>query len=1414
MGSKSATIGKYLIFLFFLILETSIQAQSQLSIENITSRDGLSQNTVTSMAEDHRGFLWFGTLNGLNRFDGTRFHVLQQEYGEELSLSDNRIRTLFYDPDGYIWAITNTNHFNCYNIHLQRFEKFEGNQTSYGSFLQASNGNIWLWDHHNGCLLIQKEDGQIVTTTFATELNNIQVYFLTEGADQSVYIATNNALFRYHHGTLKRIVQEGIMGMLEDNENLYLFTRNAELKIIRKTTNQLKNTEELPEYLRTAEVLKTEKLKENHYLLAKASGLFLFNTEQNATFSSAARLFDGEEIRDARFLKDNKGQLWLYNNSGKIWQYQEAKEKFICHNLIPPEIMATIDLERYSIWHDSKDIIWISTYGNGLFALDQQSGEISHLKHHPDRYNQIPTNYLLSVSEDQSGEIWAGTEHGGLIKISRKQSVSETFIPGNDETERNKIVRLVFQDQQNRIWIGTKKGLLYVYSSDLKTLLWEYTFNRGLPYTAYEDPEGNIWIGTKGQGLLVIDPDFSVLYQSGPDSEQDKNIYDILRDQNGRMWIGTYGKGILLAAFKNNRVQYQNFSEINQQQSRVRSLVQDRKGRIWVGGNNGLFTFLPDSLLNNPKAFHNFHYSRRNPLSLANNEVKAILEDRSGQLWIGTSGGGINKVLEGNPIYQTRFEHYNINHGLVNNIVQDIRQDMEGNLWISTESGLSKFNTANQTFENIKLSDSWEGDLLSESASCRLHNGTLLFGSHSGLHRINPGREEKHKNLPPVYLTSLDINGEMVLPGRPKSPLSQALYNTQTLELSHQQRNINIHFTLPDYLNPEANTYTFILEGFEEQWNHLTRHSFASYRNLPPGDYTFRVKAKNSQGIWSDSEARLPIRVNGPWWQSTLAFLIYSVVIALLIYAVNTAIRRMDRLSAEIKIEKDLTAYKLQFFTNISHEFRTPLTIIKGTIENVRQSQDPAFISREVGFLEKSSERLLRMIDQLLEFRKLQSNIPVVRPTPLELVSHIKNISSHFDSQANRKKIKLTLSSSHTHYAGLIDEGILEKTLHNLLSNALKFTPQNGAVNVSLHIDEALGQMTLRVDDSGPGIATALLPELFHRFKRFDSDMPGTGIGLNLIHELLKAHNGSIHYEDSPIGGAGFVVKVPVNPCAADSTQALRPIAPETDTFAPVATPGAQKTNKQILIIEDDPEIAEYLQHHLSRQFRVRTAPNGKKGLQLSEKTQPDLILCDIMMPEMNGYEVTKHLKSGMATCHIPIILLTAYTAEEFQFKGFDAGADAYITKPFSLDLLKLRITKLLEQREVIKQKYASTPDLSTLPENANDKDAQFLQSIHAFIDAHISDPQLSVERIMETTKMGRTLFYHKVKGLTGFSPNDLIKTIRLKKAAELLQNEDLNVSETALAVGMEDPYYFSKCFKKQFGQTPSEFIKKQTTAC
>lgn len=1405
-----------LILMCLLQLGSShLKAQFSFNIDNLTNREGLSQNTVTAISIDKRGFLWIGTLNGLNQYDGTQFNVLQQEYGEELSLSDNRIRTLFHDRDGFLWAVTNTNHFNCYNIDRQSFEKFDGNTTSYGSFLQTTNGDLWLWDTHNGCLLIQKEKGRLQTKSFANELNNVEINFLIEGAGQTIYLSTHQALYRYRKGNMERVIQKSLAAMIEEAGHLYLFTRKGEIIDYHKANAETRIfPASLPENS-FDETFRTADLGQGKHLIASRNGLFIFHPDSKAHLKTADHLFDGETLQNAKFLRDNKGTLWLYNNTGILWQQQTNQDRFLKHTLIPPEILSTIDLERFTILHDSRNIKWISTYGNGLFALDQENKTMVHLRNQKEGGQQLPSNYLLSLAEDKTGNIWVGTEHGGLAKITHKKSNAETFVPGDPTSERNRIVRLVFEDSKNRIWLGTKSGQIYVYSNDLKTLLWQHNFRRGLPYTMEEDAQGNFWIGTKGQGLLIMDKDFVSIYQSDHDVGSERNIYDLLHDKDKRIWIGTYGNGLYLAHLEQGNLHLHGFPELNQQQSRIRTLLEDEQGRIWVGGNDGLLTFSPDSLLQNPKAFRSYKYNRRDPHSLANNEIKTIFMDHRHQIWLGSSGGGIMKVLKGKNKDDFNFHHYNINHGLINNIVQDITEDHLGQLWISTETGLSKFDPNNQTFENIKLSDSWEGDLLSESASRIRSDGTLLFGSHLGLHLLHPEEPVDKPGIPPVYLTQIEINGQAALPGRQGSPLNQSLYNTSTINLNHIQRNINLHFALPDYLNPEANTYTYILEGYEQQWNPLTRHSYASYRNLPPGAYTFRVRAKNSLGTWSNSEARLQIQVKAPWWRSSPAIIAYSLLAAILIFGINTTIRRMDKLATAIRMEKELTAYKLQFFTNISHEFRTPLTIIQGVVHNLRKQPDLKQIREEVGFLERSTDRLMRLVEQLLEFRKLQNNRPQINPRPLHLSEFTQAICSAFEHQAKQRNIHIQLISPPQQHAVLLDEGVLDKTLHNLLSNALKFTPEDGNIEVQLRFEEPKRQIELQVHDSGPGLNADQQKELFQRFKRFHHEMPGAGIGLNLCMELITAHEGSISYRPSHLGGACFQVHLPWVLASLPESETTKS---ESSDWPNIIQPHRViehkgNTDKHILIIEDDQEIANYLQQHLSHYFQTTHAPDGKKGLSLCNEVQPDLVLCDVMMPVMNGFEVTHQLKNHRSTCHLPIILLTAYTAEEYQFKGFEAGADAYISKPFSPDMLLLRINNLLEQREAIRLKYSRTPDLKTLPEQTTNKDAQFLNAIHQLIEARLGDSSLTVEVIMETTKMSRTLFYNKIKSLTGYSPNDLIKNLRMKKAAEILREGELNVSETALAVGIEDPYYFSKCFKKQFGLPPSSFIRQSTSS-
>lgn len=1421
--------GKFCVL--FIVLCFSIHGSGEIffSIQNITSREGLPQNTISSIIQDSQGFLWFGTLNGLSRYDGTEFFVFLPEFGSRMSLSDSRIKSIREDRDGYLWIQTNNNNINCYNPKLERFVDFHPTSRNHENIFVASNGDVWLWGNNSGCLVVTHNSAGIRTRFFDIDhLGGESVLFVREGPGQSIWIGTHSQLFRYKEQELMAITRSELLTVEGAGEKLCLFTPGNKVILMDVKSGVFLDTLFIDVKEKALFVNKIVRISPDTILILANKGAYILNTE-SFVISSARHLFGGENLVNADFLRDNKSDVWLFNMSGNIWQYDKIKQVFNKIELIPPAILSHIDLERYAVYHDGRDVIWITTYGNGLFALNQASGKIIHLKHTKGQSGGLRTNFLLTVSGDSSGEIWVGTEYAGLSKISPVIPRARLFFPGKsaDSKASNAIVRLIHQDSDSNLWIGTKSGDLYVYNRDFSSLLWQYSIKGGLPYALAEDTLGNIWVGTKGKGLFIFDRSYNQLWPTPDIAEGYKSsissIYAVCRDFEGRIWLGTFGRGIVLAEYRSGRVTYRQFPELEKVQSKVRTILQDETGYIWIGGNSGLTVFHPDEIISDGKRFFSFGYNSQDSQSISNNEVKTIFKDSRGTLWLGTSGGGLNQVVKGSTPENTKFRHFTTENGLLNNIIQGINEDEDRNLWISTESGISKFNMNALTFENFSMSDSWEGNLFCESSSFKRDNGDILFGSHNGLYIIEPDETDQNQVCPPVCLTAFEINGQKVLPSDSGSPLKCSISVTKEITLNYSQNSFSIHYAIPDYVHPEANSYTYILEGFENNWNSVTRHNVATYRNLGPGIYTFKVKGKNSLGVWHPYETTLKINVKSPVWLTRLAFVFYAVFLTAIILIITTTIRKIDHLNNLVKIEQRLTEYKLHFFTNISHEFRTPLTIIRGTIDNLRSQKNVSpHVKQQIGFLEKSSIRLLRLVDQLLEFRKLQNDKIQISPEHIEIVSFLRGLLKAFEEPAQRKKIQFSFNTSQSSLEVLLDRNVIDKAVFNLLSNAFKFTPEGGTVTVKLEVFSERQMLEISVEDNGAGVPKDRQHLLFTRFKQLQASVPGTGIGLNLAYELVRAHHGIISYRDAAGGGACFTITIPLavniqQPIIDSVPDVLFPqekgaleLESEMSNWT-VKQKVEECKKKRILIIEDDPEISDYLVIQLGESFLIDTAQNGAKGLEMGMEIQPNLIICDVMMPGLNGFEVTQRLKSEFSTCHIPIILLTAYVSERHQITGFEVGADAYITKPFSFRHLYIRIIKLLEQRETLQQKYAKTPGLVDLPEFSVDRDKEFLNSVHLVIEKNMDDPTFSVETIVESTRMGRTAFYQKIKGLTGASPNELIKIIRLKKAAELLVTTDMNIAETAYKVGLSNPFYFSKCFKSTFGLTPSEFRKSHS---
>lgn len=1405
----------------------SLLAIEGVRFESITNKDGLSHNTVRSIMQDSRGFMWIGTINGLNRYDGHKFILMEPEFGIR-SLSENNLRYTVEDEHGNIWIQTTSRMVDCYHTHTESFIGYT-NQEEAGNYKYIEimpQKDIWMWGKENGACHIRYVNDNLESILY--DINNIgtnEVAFVLEDLQGIVWMGTDKGLWKMTNQSPLFYQIDGKIynyhSAIEQHSHIYFFTTNDLILVFDKEKQVFLPSVSLSDWKDTG-ITHTFALDEELILITgKKSTLALHTATGRVTDSRF--LFSGEVPKHSHIIVDNQKNCWIYNKSGNIWRYLKEKKRFERYQLIPSDILSIIDLERYSIYEDSRGIIWITTFGNGLFVIEED-GKVTHFTA---ENSGLRTNYLLTITEDRMGDIWIGTEYTGIVKVSLTKYNNRVLLANSTKADGlGKTIRSIYENKKNgNLWIGTKGGDVYFYDKELKEK-GKLLLHKGLPYCMTADTHGNTWIGTKGNGILVVPqekeiPVYQDLYSFQFPDDNDSganNIYSILCDSRGRMWVGTFGSGLYLCELRNKKIDATPVPGISSKQKQIRCMIEDQEGFIWAGGENGIIVFHPDSLLTDNDRFKQLCFDKNNPYSLNNNIVKALFEDSRNQVWAGTSGGGLNLAKPNDSTGKIDFQHYTSEEGVINNVIQAILEDNNQNLWISTENGISKFDLNNLFFENYNFPDTWESDLFCESSALKRSDGKLLFGSHNGMYIFNPSSFESRQVKQSVTLTGLSINGIPILPDAPDSPLTQSITETRSIQLKSNQNSFSIEFSSLNFQSSHSNRYTYILENYDKRWNPVTQYNVATYKNLPAGKYVFKVKNHHNQHEQSQTETQLVITVVPPFWKSSNAFFLYAILLIIIILTSIKLIIKMNKLHNEVEVEKQLTEFRLRFFTNISHEFRTPLTIIKGSIESMNSmSALPTALKKNIRTLDKSSDKLMRLIDQLLEFRKMQNNKMDLRLEQTEMVSFIKGIYEIFSETAERRGIHFTFSSNEALRTMLADRGKIEKIVFNLLSNAFKHTPEKGEITVELLFDEPQQLFTLKVSDSGMGIAPNQRNQLFVRFKQINYSSSGIGIGLNLTSELTTTHKGSITYSDSEWGGACFTVIIPMNADIYDESDLIKENTPEkvmlvketaTEESYENIVPDAHLSTQEykILLIEDDEEIRLFLEEQLKAFFTVLTASNGLMGWETATREQPNLIVCDVMMPEMNGFEVTRKLKSDIESCHIPIILLTAHSSTEHQLEGIQAGADSYIIKPFSTQYLISRIIKLIEQREKLQHKFAHEPGMIQTTICTSNRDKEFINKLHTIIEKNMDNPNFSMDDFAQAAHMGRTIFYKKIKGITNFSPNEYLRIVRLKHAAEILRSTDLNVSEIAYKVGFNDPDYFSKCFKDQFGMRPTKF--------
>lgn len=771
-----------------------------------------------------------------------------------------------------------------------------------------------------------------------------------------------------------------------------------------------------------------------------------------------------------------------------------------------------------------------------------------------------------------------------------------------------------------------------------------------------------------------------------------------------------------------------------------------------------------------------------------------MLVDRQGRLWLTVLGEGLGCMQDGN------FRILDASQGLINNMVQSVVETEDGNLWVSTQQGVSCWKAKDNSFDNYLFSRVMMGNVYNENSAVCLDDGRVLLGGNYGLTIINPSRISHVKGQTSVVFTSHPYSDEMTL--------------------SYEERSPKINFSTLDYSDVNNVKYTYWLEGYDSSWSVPSPTPWVNYQNLPFGSYRLHVKASYSDGIWG-KESVLDISVEPPFYLSVWAWVFYALFLTVVIVMVVKSIREKNILKGKIKFEQELIRYKLVFFTNIAHEFRTPLTLIQGSLEKEKRIMKTNHwqleLEKTVRTMDKSVQRMLRLIDQLLEFRKMQTGKLKLSLQETDVVMFVQGICKMFDDAAESKQIDFKFESQLPAYLMYLDQQKMDKVVFNLLSNAFKYTPAKGTISVSLSFTDVL---TIRVADTGVGIPQEKRAQLFSRFMQSSYTGESFGIGLHLTHELVRTHHGEITYQENEGGGSVFVVTIPLQKDCYEASDFLVKDSPilkadltkerdgqeEKTTDAVPSAPSAPLNRRTVLLIEDDNDVREFLLSELESCFDLKVASDGKAGIAMAKELDVDLIVSDVMMPGMNGFELTKRLKNSFETSHIPIILLTALSTDENVLEGTESGADAYITKPFSPQLLMARILQLLNQREILRQKFGKVPQEIRSAMLRNEQDSLFVKRLDSIVYSRLGEQDLSVDKVAGLLHLGRTIFYKKVRGTTGYTPNEYIRVIRLRKAAELLKESEKNVSEVAYAVGFDNPYYFSKCFKEQFGMPPSQY--------
>jgi len=1365
---------------FLLVLSFFSMAQGDTATawpyQHVDKKAMLSNSAITSVYMDQYDYVWLGTWDGLDRYDGSSIKVYKPDPFIKGSISNNVMRKFLEDGDGNLWVVTH-----------QGINKYDRQTDSFHTYLDSLYDIPFQEYNIRACV---GPDSMIWTSLIGKGISRY-----SEQKDAFIKVNFEGIDNQWLSSVIDLGTDKGLFYML-GNDGKIICTLNHGVVYSKQVVNPSQLV--FHKFLRVGQ----------HYFIAIATRvgqLYFYDLSDIGKIQDPIQL--GKVTVTSLNENLNQSAVWIGTESGMIFKSTLINHKFETKSMdayLPT--FSNNGIKILTITETNQDLIWVATDGDGVYKFLTLPKMFYSISAGQLTDGQLSHSIIRSVFEDPNGALYIGTRGGGLNILAA--------VPGKTKV------------------LNTKSGL-----------------SNNAVLALNKDQQGNLWVGLDGEGIDMIEAKTNKIFHFPRDFENSNDlsfssVYAICIDAFNDIWLGTSGYGVIhmkVVKSPNGRYRLTDSDQLQHSKDKenisirsniVYAIVEERPNILWIG-TRGMGIYRYNALTKKIEDHVQADPSKKN--RLCNNDVLSLYIDKQEQLWIGTSGGLNRLSLESKPY---RISNYTLHEGLPNNTIHGILEDAKSNIWVSTNRGLSMYDRIKSTFKNFDNNDGLQNNEFTDGAFYQSRvSERLYFGGIDGVDIAYPSKINTLNYFPRLTIKEFLVRNVIILPGQADGLLTNNIDFTDEIFLKYDQNFISFSFTTLDYWNNQKSEYKYFLENFDKDWNYIGQQQSLSLTNIPPGHYKLNISYTNENGIWNSVPRTFSITISPPFWKTSWAYFLYvtlalSVQVGIILY-----VRWRSRTKKALAIDrfkaqqlKELNDYKLQFFTNIAHEFRTPLTLILGPVTSLLNKVKDVDARNQLNTIRSNSLRLQKLIEELIQFRKIESGKDTLEISSTDLVPFTQQIVESFQGYATERDIHLEFHPEPEFLSALVDAKKIEKILINLISNAIKYSPREGIVSVILKREFQKAMFIIR--DEGIGIAEENMQKIFESFYQNESQLidsnglaKSTGIGLSLTNSLVMIHRGDIKVQSKLGKGSTFFVSIPITKESYKDIQEGPPILPalnlsekislefEVDHYlidpsAKAATGVQGKHPYSLLVVDDNTQITSLLENILSNKYSIYKAHNGKKALAILEEEHIDLTISDILMPDMDGLELCKKIKENIQTSHIPVILLTAKAEIEDRIHGLQVGADSYIPKPFHPEHLFIRIEKLIERMELIRKKFQNFAEieLSHLSPGISERDDTFFSKITQCIQKHLSEPEFNADDIGEEVGMSKASLYKKVKTITGLTPHGLIKQYRLKKAADLLKSSSMSVSEVIYETGFNSRSYFYKSFNEMFHCHPKDF--------